>query len=104
MGGGAGLGSRPQRNSLCHRYLGLVVDAGGAREGHQRRGEDVPRSEVVALRDAIEGGTLYVRATGTAYPVAIVEKGHSETIVFDRWNQQVVVRAPKNALSLGTSA
>ncbi len=60
--------------------------------------------KVVALRDAIEGGTLYVRATGTAYPVAIVEKGHSETIVFDRWNQQVVVRAPKNALSLGTSA
>ena len=60
--------------------------------------------KVVALRDAIEGGTLYVRATGTPYPVASVEKGHSETIVFDRWNQHVVVRAPKNALSLGTSA
>jgi hypothetical protein len=60
--------------------------------------------KVVALRDATEGGTLYLRATGTPYPVAIVEKGHSETIVFDRWNQHVVVRAPKNALSLGTSA
>lgn len=62
--------------------------------------------KVVALRDAIEEGTLYVRATGTPYPVAIVggEKGHPETIVFDRWNQHVVVRAPKNALALGTSA
>ena len=62
--------------------------------------------KVVALRDATEGGTLYLRATGTPYPVAIVggERGHSETVVFDRWNQHVVVRAPKNALSLGTSA
>jgi hypothetical protein len=60
--------------------------------------------KVVALRDATEGGTLYLRATATPYPVAIVERGHSETIVFDRWNQHVVVRAPKNALSLGTSA
>lgn len=60
--------------------------------------------KVVALRDATEEGTLYLRATGTPYPVAIVEKGHSETIVFDRWNQHVVVRAPKNALALGTSA
>jgi hypothetical protein len=61
--------------------------------------------KVVALHDATEGGTLYLRATGTRYPVAIVGgKKDGETIVFDRWNQRVVVRAPKNALSLGTSA
>jgi hypothetical protein len=30
-------------------------------------------------------------------------KGRRETIVFDRWNQHVVVRAPKNALSLSAS-
>jgi hypothetical protein len=62
--------------------------------------------KVVALHDATEGGTLYVRATGIPYPVAIVggDKGRSETIVFDRWNRHVVVRAPKNPLSLGTTA
>jgi hypothetical protein len=62
--------------------------------------------KVVALRDATEGGTLYLRAIGAPYPVAIVgsEKGQAETIVFDRWNQAVVVRAPKNALSLSVGA
>jgi hypothetical protein len=61
--------------------------------------------KVVALRDATEGGVIYVRATGTPYPIAIVggAKGRRETIVFDRCNQHVVVRAPKNALSLSAS-
>jgi hypothetical protein len=59
--------------------------------------------KVIALHDATRGGTLYLRATGTPYPVALVEgkNGHGETVTFDRWNQHVVVRAPKNALSLG---
>ena len=61
--------------------------------------------KVVALHDAAEGGTLYLRATGSPYPVAIVGgKNDRETIIFDRWNQRVVVRAPKNALSLDASA
>jgi hypothetical protein len=62
--------------------------------------------KVIALRDATEGGTLYLRATGAPYPVALVKgnKGHGETVIFDRWNQRVVVRAPKNPLSLGVGA
>ena len=46
---------------------------------------------------------LYLRATGTPYPVAIVGGTNElpETTVFDRWNQRLAVRAPKNALSLG---
>ena len=77
----------------------MLAEHGKVRKAGVRtfRGE-----KVVALHDATEGGTLYVKATGTPYPVAIVEKGKSETVVFDRWNEHVVVRAPKNPLSLGT--
>jgi len=59
--------------------------------------------KVIALHDATEGGTLYLKAIGTPYPVALVERknDHGETVIFDRWNQHVVVTAPKNPLSLG---
>ena len=59
--------------------------------------------KVIALHDATEGGTLYLKATGIPYPVALLggKNAHGDTVTFDRWNQHVVVRAPKNALSLG---
>jgi hypothetical protein len=52
---------------------------------------------VVAIQDAA-GNTLYVMASGTPYPVAIV--GSGDTLTFDRWNQPVTLTAPKGALDL----
>jgi len=47
-------------------------------------------------------GTVYVAATGTAYPVAIVHAGaRGGTITFDRWNRSVTLAAPADAIDFG---
>jgi len=53
---------------------------------------------VVAIHDPA-GETLYVMASGTPYPVAVVSGG--DTLTFDRWNQPVRPTAPKGALDIG---
>jgi hypothetical protein len=56
--------------------------------------------KVVAIEDTTRGGTLYVAATGTPYPVAISEtKGRGE-LRFDKWNESVSVKAPKGAVDM----
>jgi len=57
---------------------------------------------VVAIRDTTKGGTLYVAATGTPYPVALTKTGGTNggAITFDSWNQPVTLTAPKGALDL----
>ena len=61
---------------------------------------------VVAIRDTTQGGTLYVAASGTPYPVAVVKsKGSSAgAISFDQWNQPVTLTAPKGALDFSKLA
>lgn len=55
---------------------------------------------VVAIRDTTRGGTLYVAARGTPYPVALAEdKGRGE-LRFDKWNESVSVKAPKGAVDM----
>ena len=57
--------------------------------------------KAVAVTDAAKGGTLYVAATGTAYPLQISKKGSSSgRIAFDRWNQPVTLTAPPNAINI----
>lgn len=54
---------------------------------------------VVALADGAKNGTLYVSATGTPYPVALVKTGSGGgTISFSEWNQPVSLSAPSGAL------
>jgi len=55
----------------------------------------------VAIVDTTKGGTLYVAASGTPYPVALVKSGNSAgSIEFSNWNQSVTLTAPKGALDL----
>ncbi len=55
----------------------------------------------VVLQDLANGATLYVAATGTPYPLAIVRPGHGGgTLTFERWNQEVVLDAPANPLNV----
>jgi len=50
---------------------------------------------VVALDDGSKNGTLYVSATGTPYPVALVKTGSGGgTITFSGWNDPVSLAAP----------
>jgi hypothetical protein len=61
---------------------------------------------VVAIQDTTQGGTLYVAATGTPYPVALIKTGgkNGGSITFDNWNQSVTVTAPKGAVDLSKFA
>jgi hypothetical protein len=47
-------------------------------------------------------GHVYVAATGTPYPVALVETQSDSkgTITFDRWNKPVVLTAPPGAIDV----
>jgi hypothetical protein len=57
--------------------------------------------KVVAIKDTSDGSKLYVSATGTPYPVAIVgSKGRSGTITFDRWNETVSLNPPQSAIDI----
>jgi hypothetical protein len=59
--------------------------------------------DVVAIFDSPENGTLYVAASGTPYPVAIVKTSKTSTggnVTFDGWNDPVTLTAPKGALDL----
>jgi hypothetical protein len=54
---------------------------------------------VVALNDGAKNGTLYVSATGTPYPVALVKTGSGGgAIAFSDWNQSVSLTTPTNVL------
>ncbi len=58
--------------------------------------------KVVAIEDTTQGGTLYLAATGTPYPVALVGGKQQGSISFDKWDETVTITAPQNAIDLST--
>jgi hypothetical protein len=57
--------------------------------------------QAVAVSDPVDGGTLYVAATGAPYPLEILRHGASAgKLVFDRWNQAVSLAVPTNAIDV----
>jgi len=63
--------------------------------------QTVAGKRALALRDTATGATLYVSATGTPYPLAVVEPGRGGgRLVLDRWNQAVSLQAPPNPLNI----
>lgn len=81
---------------LIHQGLamhGTLRNAGATTYGGRK---------AVAIDDTTKHGTLYVAATGSPYPVAIVNTGPSEpgTVSFDGWNTTVAITAPKGAIDL----
>jgi len=56
---------------------------------------------VVDIFGGSQNGTLYVAATGTAYPIAIVKTGTgSGAVKFDSWNKSVTLTAPSGAIDV----
>lgn len=56
---------------------------------------------VVPLKDAAQGGTLYVATTGTPYPIEIAKPGAAGgRINFDQFNQSVPLTAPTDAIDI----
>ena len=66
-------------------------------------GETTYKGEkAVALNDKTQGGTLYIAATGSPLPLAIVgtKTGHTGTVTFTDWNANATVTAPAGAIDL----
>jgi hypothetical protein len=54
----------------------------------------------IALNDTTEGGTLYIAASGTPYPLEITSSGRAGgTVKFESWNQRFSLAPPKNPLN-----
>ena len=83
----------------------LFNGALGAHGTLKNAGETTYKGQkVVALKDTTKGGTLYVAATGTPYPIAIVapNNGKQGSITFDDWNKTVSISAPKGAIDMSS--
>lgn len=91
----ASLGQLTNLGDLVNSALashGALTSAGTSTVGGQK---------AVAVKDPGNGGTLYVAATGTPYPLQISKAGADPVkITFDRWNQPVEVVAPANAINI----
>jgi hypothetical protein len=57
--------------------------------------------KAIAVTDTTYGGTLYVAATGTPYPLQIAKGGKNPAVIaFGSWNQPVTITAPSNAINI----
>lgn len=57
--------------------------------------------KAVAVTDAKAGGTLYVAAVGTPYPLELIKHGVSAGVIaFDKWNKPVTLSVPENPINL----
>jgi hypothetical protein len=69
----------------------------------ENRGEtDYKGQKAVEIRDTTQGGSLFVAATGTPYPVALAGGTQQGDIVFSDWNSSETIAAPKGAVDLSS--
>jgi hypothetical protein len=83
--------------------LAKVIDSTLANHGTLARAgtKTIDAQRVVGVDDVSQGGTLYVAAKGSPYPIEVVKDGgRGGRIVFDRWNQAVALAAPVNAINI----
>jgi len=82
-----------------HRLLATLLSGHGALT--KGTTSDVAGHRVIAVHDASRQGTLYVAASGPAYPIRI-ENGSSDggQIDFSRFDAPVTLRAPAHAVSI----
>lgn len=67
----------------------------------ENKGETTYKGQkAVEIRDTTQSGSLYVAATGTAYPIALAGGAQQGDVDFTDWNAKVTIAAPKNAVDL----
>lgn len=65
----------------------------------ENRGEtDYKGQKAVEIRDTTQGGSLYVAAEGTPYPVALQGGKQQGDVAFSDWDASESIEAPKGAL------
>ena len=63
----------------------------------------VDGQDVVGVLDTDQGGTLYIAATGPAFPISLRNTGKGGGVIsFDHWNQVAPLTAPANAVPLSS--
>jgi len=78
-------------NALLATHGSLSKGATSTVNGHK----------VVAVKDATNGGTLYVATTGKAYPVEVVKPGaDAGKLSFDKFNESVTVSPPSDSIDI----
>jgi len=83
--------------------LGKLIDSTLSSHGTLSRAgtTTINGQSAVGVTDTSKGGTLYVAATGTPYPLEITKGGKSAgRIVFDKWNQPVTLTPPPNPINI----
>lgn len=85
--------------------LGTLFENLGSKRPQGRlenKGDTTFKGQSVVAIESSKGGMLYVAATGTPYPVALVKTGGKSNgaVTFDDWNKSVTLTAPKGALDL----
>ncbi len=83
--------------------LGKLLDSALAEHGTLSRGAEatVNGEQAVGVTDPAAGGTLYVAATGSPYPLEVFKSGAGGAkIVFDRWNRPVTLTPPRGAIDV----
>jgi hypothetical protein len=69
----------------------------------ENKGEtDYKGQKAVEIRDTTQGGSLFVAATGTPYPVALAGGKQQGDIRFSDWNGSETIEAPKGAVDLSS--
>jgi hypothetical protein len=70
-----------------------------ASHGNLKNKGEITRNgaRVVELDDTTKGGSLFVAATGSPYPLSIAKKGEGE-ITFTAWNEPVTMTAPAKSI------
>jgi hypothetical protein len=69
----------------------------------ENKGEtDYKGQKAVEIRDTTQGGSLFVAATGTPYPVALAGGTQQGDILFSDWNGSETIVAPKGAVDLSS--
>lgn len=69
----------------------------------ENKGEtDYHGTKAVEIRDTTQGGSLFVAATGTPYPVALRGGKQQGDITFTDWDGSETIEAPKGAVDLST--
>jgi hypothetical protein len=69
----------------------------------ENKGEtDYKGQRAVEIRDTTQGGSLFVAATGTPYPVALAGGTQQGDILFSDWNGSETIVAPKGAVDLSS--
>ena len=81
--------------------LDFLIDAALAGHGPLASGATttLDGQEALAVKDLSRGGTLYVAATRSPYPLEVLG-GSGGRLVFDRWNRPISLEAPLDAVNV----